>query len=142
MAGFKRHGLPGIQLPAKFLNYGGRHVGIEIDRGLPYQLFPRVAQACAGLAVNVQDDTAFVLQEERVGGMVHEGPETLLALAEPLLSELDPGDVAGHAEGADDLAIVVAEGHLGGGNPPDAAVKPGLPFLFAYHRLARADDLL
>ena len=142
MAGFKGHGLPGVQFPPQLLNYGGSEVGVEIGWGLPHQLFPGVAQARACLAVNVQDDTALVLQEERVGGVIHECPKTLFALPERLLSELDPGDVAGEAERADDLAIVVTERHPGGGNPPHAAVEPGLLFLFTHHRLAGADDLL
>src|SRR6185312_3754014 len=66
----------------------------------------------------------------------------LFTLAQRLLGELEPRDVAGDAERADDRAVLVAEGHLGRGDPAQAAVEPYLLLFFAYQRPARAHDLL
>ena len=52
------------------------------------------------------------------------------------------GDVARDPERADDLAVVVAERHLGRGHPGVRPAREGLAFHLAHDRLTGADDLL
>ena len=67
--------------------FEGRFVqaGIEIAWMHPDQFFPAVAQAMAGLAVDVENDRLIVKQEERVRCVVHERAEALLAGADLFL---------------------------------------------------------
>ncbi len=134
--------LSGVEPAFDVLNIGERNVSVELDRGHPDQLVPSVSQTLACLIIHVQDNSLVVEQEERIRSMVHESPEAPLAGPQRLLGELDAGDVAGDAERADDRAVLVAQWHLGGGNPLYAAIEMDIFFLFADHRLAGADDLL
>ncbi len=70
-----------------------------------------------------------------------QAPPALFTLAQRFLGALELRDVAGDAERAGDPAVRVAEGHLGGGDPPHVAVEPGLLLLLAHQRLSRADDV-
>ena len=67
--------------------------------------------------------------------------QRLIGFAEGLFAALAFGDVAGDAEGADDLALHVAERHLAGRYPGLAAVGPGFFFLLAEQRLPAAHHL-
>ena len=111
VAGFKHEHLPGVQPPPELLEHGGGDVGVEVERGHPHQLVPRVPQALARLAIHVDDDKLVVLQEEGVGGMVHERPEPLLAGPQRLLRPLQVGDIDAAADEANRPARRVAHGH-------------------------------
>ena len=50
--------------------------------------------------------------------------------------------VAADPEGADDDAVVIAQGHLVGEDPGGGSVQPGLAFQQVHDRYARADDVL
>ena len=58
------------------------------------------------------------------------------------LGLLERRDVLRNAESADDLAVLVAPGHLGGDAPGDFAVGLRRAFDFADDRFAGADDFL
>src|SRR5262245_12620584 len=66
----------------------------------------------------------------------------LLALAQRLLGALEGGEVAGDAKRPYDRAVLVAQRHLGGGEPAHVAVEPDPLFLLAHQRPAGAYDLL
>src|SRR5205823_3648715 len=93
------------------------------------QLVPGVTQALAGPAVHVQDAALLVVQEERVGGMVHERPKPLLAGPQRLLGPLAVGDVHATAQEADRLASGVAHGHAPGEKPAVGTVLVAGPVL-------------
>ena len=97
-------------------------VGLDVDlrRAHAHQFLARVAEALAGLTVHVQDGAAAAVQEERVGGVIHEGAEASLAGPQLRLGVPEVGDVlhgaedpARHAGGAlGDVALAVDDAHL------------------------------
>ncbi len=67
---------------------------------------------------------------------------SLLRLLQRDLGLLADGDVTRHAEGADDLTLLVAQRHLGRRGPGFAAVGPRLLFHHVHERFGGADDAL
>ena len=82
--------------------------GIEQARVNADQFLAAVAQALAGLAVDVQDGELAIEQEEGIRRAVHEGAEPGLAAAQGLLDALAFGNVLHDAEVADGVAGLVA----------------------------------
>jgi hypothetical protein len=68
--------------------------------------------------------------------------QQFLFVSEFALGLLDGGDVLGEAEGADDLAALVAQRHLAGEDPHDFALLPDFAFDFADDGFTGADDFL
>ena len=95
VSGLERDRLSDIEPPLDVLKIGGGDVGVEVGRSHPDQLVPCVAQALARPTIHVKDHHSLVKQEERVGGMVHECPEPLLALPQRRLGPLEIGGVYG-----------------------------------------------
>src|SRR6516162_3107078 len=71
-----------------------------------------------------------------------ESRSALLMSEQDLLRLLALGDVAGDAEGADDVSALVSERHLGGGYPALPAIEPADQFFLPDQRPAGANDLL
>ena len=76
------------------------------------------------------------------GSVFEDQAEQHLALAQLLFGVLEVENVFADAERADDLPRLIAQGHLRGQRPPDAAVGEDLLFRQTENRLAGADDLL
>ena len=81
------------------------------------------------------------VEEQRAVRQAGERIVERLAL-ELRLGLLALGDVARDAERADDVPPPIAQRQLGGRDPADVAVRPGLLLLDVHQRLAGADDLL
>src|SRR6476660_1674045 len=83
---------------------------VQADIELPWmhadQLGAGIAKASASLAVHVDHEQRFVMQEERVGRMVHEGAETVLALAEPLFGALALADIHDRSDELEAASVI------------------------------------
>src|SRR3954454_7691595 len=96
------------------------------------QLFARVAEADARLAVDVDQGSALVLQEERIGGGIDERAKARLARTTLFLGATQLGDVLHHSElpsrlawlGLLDLAAREHRAHFADG-PNDAELQLG-----------------
>ena len=113
----------------------------------------RVVDLLEVVQVDVQDRKPAGLSFQGGKGLgqpVHEGDpvrQTGHRVVEDLVGQSVLGrdlrrHVTGDAEGADDLAAVVAKRHLRGRDPGVGSVGEGLPLQLAHDRLAGADDLL
>ena len=71
---------------------------VEFASMLADQLFPAIAQALAGLAIDVENGRMIVKQEERVGCVIRKGAEARLARTELLLRLAQLRDVLQDAE--------------------------------------------
>jgi hypothetical protein len=60
-------------------------VVLDVPDRQPEQLVPRVSQAFAGLPIHEEEPPGDVVDEDRVGGVVAQEPEALLAVAQRLL---------------------------------------------------------
>ena len=91
MPGVERQHLPGFEpRPDRVLEVG---VDVDLRRAHAHELVARVPEAVARLLVDVEDDAAAPVQEEGVGGVVHEDAEAALARPQLVLGPAELGDV-------------------------------------------------
>ena len=89
---------------------------LVVPHAQPEQFFARVAQAVAGVLIDV-DQTAFLVVNDKAFHLFHDATESLLALTQRFfdpvavfLSALALRDVGRHAERADHPAVFIEEG--------------------------------
>ena len=120
---------------------------VEIQRAHPDELVSRVAQALAGDVVDIGNPAGKPvvgesMDEHGIVDAVEEETVALLAFRQGFFRTLALGDVARNAEGPDDGAALVAQGHLRGQYPGVGPFGPGFPFFLVDDGLAGLNDLL
>ena len=136
-------GLPALDDAAVVLlvlaGEGGRE---EVVVVAAQDLLQAPADRRAELRVGEGEAAFEVLAEDVLGQVLDEGVVERHGAAERLLGPLVGRDVAGEAEGADDLPAGVPKGHFGREGPGLHLVRPDGPLLQIGHGLAGLDDLL
>src|SRR4030095_725979 len=97
-------------------------LGVYFGHGHTDQLFAAVAEALARLAIHVDEDAALVAQRERVGRMIHQGAEALLARPQPPLGALSILDVDTGSVPLDYARVFVTQRDLGMEHPAKFSV--------------------
>ena len=122
MPRLERDRLAGVEPFFEVLGVGRCDVVVEVCRSHPDQLVPRVSEAATRLTIHIEDYPLVIEEEERVRCVVHEHPETLLALAQRLLGALEIGDIGACSEPFDDDALFVPNGYAARLEPEIGAV--------------------
>ena len=131
-----------LQLLHVALHLLGRLLALHFLDGPAQQFHPVVTQDSAVNPVRVDDVQVLVHFDHPVEGRAEQRPVGFGLLRERGLHPLVLRDVARDADDSGDVAVRVAQGNLGGRDPGDAPVGPGLLLLQADERRAGAHDAL
>ena len=131
-----------LQLLHVALHLLGRLLALHFLDGPAQQFHPVVTQDSAVNPVRVDDVQVLVHFDHPVEGRAEQSPVGFGLLRQRRLHPFVLGDIPRDADDSGNITVRVAQGNLGGRDPGDAPIGPGLLLLQADERRAGAHDAL